>query len=207
VVNACKIAEIHEVIEKLTKGYNTEIGEHGVGLSGGQKQRLAIALALVGNPRVAILDELTTGLDPQARRSTWALIRRIRDRGVTVLLVSHFMDEIHALCDRVAVMNHGRIVAIDTPARLVEESGAERSMRFTLPTDIAVGALAGLGSIAGVSDVARVGDDLIIRGRGDFAATVASVLSQEGIRITHLRVEEATLDDAFADLTGERLAP
>src|SRR5258705_6586258 len=88
-------------------------------LSGGQKQRLSIALALVGNPRVAVLDELTTGLDPQARRDTWDLIRQVRDRGVTVVLVTHFMDEAERLCDRLAVINAGQVLTIDTPAGLV----------------------------------------------------------------------------------------
>jgi ABC-2 type transport system ATP-binding protein len=88
-------------------------------LSGGQKQRLSIALALIGNPRLAILDELTTGLDPQARRDTWQLVRDIRDRGVTVVLVTHFMDEAERLCDRIAVVNGGRLVALDTPAALI----------------------------------------------------------------------------------------
>ena len=88
-------------------------------LSGGQKQRLSVALALVGNPRVAILDELTTGLDPQARRDTWDLIRAVRDRGVTVILVTHFMDEAERLCDRLAVLASGRLVALQTPADLI----------------------------------------------------------------------------------------
>jgi len=91
-------------------------------LSGGQKQRLIIALALVGNPRVAFLDELTAGLDPQARRVTWDLVRRMRDTGVTVVLVSHFMDEVEELCDRVAVLSGGRIAAIDTPAGLIQRA-------------------------------------------------------------------------------------
>lgn len=97
-------------------------------LSGGQQQRLIIALALVGSPRVAILDELTAGLDPQARRTTWQLIRRMRDTGVTVVLVSHFMDEVEELCDRVAILNEGRIVALDSPARLVAALGANQPM-------------------------------------------------------------------------------
>jgi ABC-2 type transport system ATP-binding protein len=88
-------------------------------LSGGQKQRLSVALALIGNPRVAVLDELTTGLDPQARRDTWQLIRAVRERGVTVLLVTHFMDEAERLCDRLAVIADGRLVAVDTPAALI----------------------------------------------------------------------------------------
>ncbi|MEU9508828.1 ABC transporter ATP-binding protein [Micromonospora sp. NPDC048170] len=98
-------------------------------LSGGQKQRLSIALALVGNPRVAILDELTTGLDPQARRDTWELVRQVRDRGVTVVLVTHFMDEAERLCDRLAVVAAGRVVAVDTPRNLIagaQVPGVER---------------------------------------------------------------------------------
>jgi ABC-2 type transport system ATP-binding protein len=92
-------------------------------LSGGQKQRLSIALALVGNPRIAVLDELTTGLDPQARRETWRLVQRIADRGVTIVLVTHFMDEAERLCDRIAVVNAGRVIASDTPAGLVAAAG------------------------------------------------------------------------------------
>src|ERR1700694_4421975 len=101
-------------------------------LSGGQKQRLSIALALVGNPQVAILDELTTGLDPHARRETWALIEGIRDRGVTVILVTHFMEEAERLCDRSAVLGSGCVVAIDTPAGLVSRVESEQRIRFNV---------------------------------------------------------------------------
>jgi len=101
-------------------------------LSGGQKQRLSIALALVGNPRIAILDELTTGLDPQARRDTWSLIRAVRDRGVTVVLVTHFMDEAERLCDRLAVIDAGRVVALDTPAALIAAAVVPDVTRPTL---------------------------------------------------------------------------
>jgi ABC-2 type transport system ATP-binding protein len=101
-------------------------------LSGGQKQRLSIALALVGNPRIAVLDELTTGLDPQARRDTWNLIRSVRDRGVTVVLVTHFMDEAERLCDRLAVIDAGRVVALDTPAALIAGAVAPGVDRPTL---------------------------------------------------------------------------
>ncbi|GIF96292.1 ABC transporter ATP-binding protein [Catellatospora citrea] len=101
-------------------------------LSGGQKQRLSIALALIGNPRLAILDELTTGLDPRARRETWKLIRQIRDRGVTVLLVTHFMDEAERLCDRLAVLDGGKIVALDTPAALIANVGDVDGYRANL---------------------------------------------------------------------------
>jgi ABC-2 type transport system ATP-binding protein len=117
-------------------------------LSGGQKQRLSIALALVGNPRIAVLDELTTGLDPQARRDTWQLIKDVRDRGVTVVLVTHFMDEAERLCDRLAVVRAGEVVAIDTPANLVaraEVPGVERPsledavLALTDPARVAAG--------------------------------------------------------------------
>src|SRR5258705_14000389 len=99
-------------------------------LSGGQKQRLSIALALVGSPRVAVLDELTTGLDPQARRDTWALVEDVRSRGVTILLVTHFMEEAERLCDRVALIDGGRVVAVDTPAGLAERVQAGQRLPF-----------------------------------------------------------------------------
>ena len=99
-------------------------------LSGGQKQRVAIALALVGKPKVAILDELTTGLDPQARRDTWELVAGIRDRGVTVVLVTHFMDEAERLCDRVMLVEHGQVVALGTPAMLAERHGGGSRLEF-----------------------------------------------------------------------------
>jgi ABC-2 type transport system ATP-binding protein len=101
-------------------------------LSGGQRQRLSIALALVGNPRVAVFDELTTGLDPQARRDTWNLIRAVRDRGVTVILVSHFMDEVERVCDRLAVLRSGRLAALDTPAGIVADANVPGVERPTL---------------------------------------------------------------------------
>ena len=106
-------------------------------LSGGQKQRLSIALALVGRPRIAILDELTTGLDPQARREVWAMIEGVRDRGVTIVLVTHFMEEAERLCDRVALLDRGRVVAVDTPSALAEAAGAEQRIRFrpSIPLD------------------------------------------------------------------------
>ena len=105
---------------------NTRFGK----LSGGQQQRLSIALALVGNPRIAVLDELTTGLDPQARRDTWALISGIRDRGVTVVLVTHFMEEAERLCDRVAVIDAGRVIATGSPADLAARAGEDQVIRF-----------------------------------------------------------------------------
>src|SRR6476660_9916368 len=99
-------------------------------LSGGLKQRLSVALALIGNPKVAVLDEMTTGLDPQARRDTWTLIEQVRDRGVTIILVTHFMDEAERLCDRVALVDRGRVVALDTPAHLATQARGGKTVRF-----------------------------------------------------------------------------
>ncbi|WP_049556231.1 ABC transporter ATP-binding protein [Nonomuraea sp. SBT364] len=176
-------------------------------LSGGQKQRLFIALALVGNPRVAFLDELTTGLDPQARRTTWELIKRVRASGVTVVLVSHFMDEVEELCDRVAVFDRGSVVAIDTPAGLIEGIDAEHQMRFTVMTEN-VADLAGLfDGVPGVSGVSRTGNRVVVSGRGDFATAVTARLARHHVLVSDLRIDKRTLDDAFLALTGRSFTP
>ncbi|MCC5580283.1 ABC transporter ATP-binding protein [Microtetraspora sp. AC03309] len=167
-------------------------------LSGGQKQRLFIALALVGNPRVAFLDELTTGLDPQARRTTWELIKQVRASGVTVVLVSHFMDEVEELCDRVAVFDRGTVVAIDTPAGLVDGIDAEHQMRFTLMA----GDMVELGGLPGVTGVTRTGNRVVVMGRGDFATAVTAELARHHVLVSDLRIDKRTLDDAFVALTG-----
>jgi ABC-2 type transport system ATP-binding protein len=167
-------------------------------LSGGQQQRLFIALALVGNPRVAVLDELTTGLDPQARRTTWELIKRVRASGVTVVLVSHFMDEVEELCDRVAVFDRGRIVALDTPAGLVDGIGGEHRMRFTL----LAADLVELRGLPGVTDVTRTGNRVVVTGTGDFATAVTAQLARHHVLVSDLRIDKRTLDDAFVALTG-----
>ncbi|MDH2428399.1 ABC transporter ATP-binding protein [Sphaerisporangium sp. TRM90804] len=171
-------------------------------LSGGQKQRLFIALALVGDPKVAFLDELTTGLDPAARRVTWELIKRVRAAGVTVVLVSHFMDEVEELCDRVAVFDRGRIVAMDTPSGLISAVDADQQLRFRplAPVDDAT-----LARVPGVVSVTRTGDRVIVTGRGDFAGAVTSALARDHIPVAELRVERHTLDDAFVALTGRNL--
>ncbi|HEU5031241.1 MAG TPA: ABC transporter ATP-binding protein [Spirillospora sp.] len=169
-------------------------------LSGGQAQRLYIALALVGAPRVAFLDELTTGLDPQARRATWDLIRRIRDDGVTVVLISHFMDEAEELCDRLAVFDAGRVVAAGTPGRLIEEAtGGGGRMRFRPVDELDLALLAG---VPGVTDVRRSGRHVVVTGRGDFATAVTSVLARNHIVVADLRIDQRTLDDAYLALTG-----
>ncbi|MEV4158831.1 ABC transporter ATP-binding protein [Nonomuraea dietziae] len=170
-------------------------------LSGGQKQRLFIALALVGNPKVAFLDELTTGLDPQARRATWEVIKQVRASGVTVVLVSHFMDEVEELCDRVAVFDGGDIVALDTPAGLIDGVDAEHQMRFRLMT----GDASLLSEVPGVTGVTTKGDQVVVTGRGDFATAVTAALARNHVMVADLRIDKRTLDDAFVALTGRSL--
>jgi ABC-2 type transport system ATP-binding protein len=168
-------------------------------LSGGQKQRLSIALALVGSPEVAILDELTTGLDPHARRETWDLIEQMRDGGVTVVLVTHFMEEAERLCDRVAVIDAGRVVALDTPAGLVTRAVDEQRIRFrpSIPMDDQL-----LTDLPEVRSVSRVGPQMVVTGKGNLLNAVVSALARNQIIAADLRVEQANLDDAFVALTG-----
>ncbi|MBE1489427.1 ABC transporter ATP-binding protein [Plantactinospora soyae] len=168
-------------------------------LSGGQKQRLSIALALVGNPTVAVLDELTTGLDPQARRDTWDLIEDIRDRGVTILLVTHFMEEAERLCDRLAVIDSGRLVALDSPAGLVAKVDDRQRVRFrpSVPLDHAV-----LTVLPEVTSVERAGGQLVVTGTGNLLLAVTTVLARNQVVAADLRIEQTSLEDAFVALTG-----
>jgi ABC-2 type transport system ATP-binding protein len=168
-------------------------------LSGGQKQRLSIALALIGRPRIAVLDELTTGLDPQARRDTWSLIEGVRSRGVTVVLVTHFMEEAERLCDRVALINSGRVVAIDTPAGLAGAAGGEQRLRFRPSVPLDDSLLIGLPE---VHSLERRPGQITVTGTGDLAGAVISVLARHGIVAQQLRVEQGTLEDAFVALVG-----
>ena len=167
-------------------------------LSGGQKQRLSIALALIGNPRIAVLDELTTGLDPQARRDTWALIESIRDQGVTIVLVTHFMEEAEHLADRVALIDSGRVVAIDTPAGLADAAVPEQVIRFRPSMPIEDGLL---DAMPGVSSVTRRGDQVVVTGTGDLLGAVVAVLARNGVVANQLRVDQASLEDAFVALS------
>ena len=171
-------------------------------LSGGLKQRLSFALALVGAPRIALLDELTTGLDPQARREAWQQVREVvRSRGVAVVLVTHFTEEAERLCDRAAILDRGRVVALDTPAGLVERAAGEQSLRFTpsAPLDLAV-----LRALPEVTSAAESAGALHVRGRGELVHAVMSVLAREGVVARGLRIEQTTLDDAYLALTGNR---
>jgi ABC-2 type transport system ATP-binding protein len=169
-------------------------------LSGGQKQRLSIALALVGNPRVAVLDELTTGLDPQARRDTWELIEGVRGRGVTIVLVSHFMEEAERLCDRVALIDSGRVVVVDTPAALAQRVETEQRIQFrpSVPLDDTL-----LTSLPDVNRVVHRGDVVVVTGNSNALSAVMSVLARNQIVAGQLRVEQSNLEDAFLALTGK----
>ena len=172
-------------------------------LSGGQKQRLFIALALINDPEVVFLDELTTGLDPQARRAIWDLIRGIRQRGKTVFLTTHLMEEAERLCDRVAIIEHGRIIDIDTPQRLVDRHCPERSVTLATDDAHAAGCLA---RIPRVESVAQLESRFTIRGTGDgFVTDVIQCLSENRITVTEFRTELPTLEDVFLRLTGHSI--
>jgi ABC-2 type transport system ATP-binding protein len=168
-------------------------------LSGGQKQRLSVALALIGNPEVAVLDELTTGLDPNARREVWELIAEIRSAGVTILLVTHFMEEAERLCDRVAVVNQGRVVANDTPGELASRAGGEQYIRFRPSAPLSEDVLAALPE---VSQVRRDGQHLLVTGNGEALQAIIALLARQGVIAHELRVDQATLDDAYVALTS-----
>jgi ABC-2 type transport system ATP-binding protein len=176
-------------------------------LSGGQKQRLFIALALVGNPEVVFLDELTSGLDPGARRATWDLVRQVRDSGVTVVLVSHFMDEVEELCDRIAILEQGRVAALDTPAGLVDTAGGEYHLRFRPPRSSGGQALDPrvLLALPGVRDVTTSGNQVTVTGTGDFASAVTTELARRRIVVADLRIDGRSLDNAYVTLTGRHL--
>jgi ABC-2 type transport system ATP-binding protein len=172
-------------------------------LSGGQKQRLFIALALINDPEVVLLDELTTGLDPQARRAIWELVRGIRQRGKTVFLTTHLMEEAERLCDRVAIIDHGLIIDIGTPAELVQRHCPERTVSLVTGDPNAADRFR---AIAQVQSVTGDGPQLTIRGlRGDLVTQVIQCLADHRISVTDFRTELPTLEDVFLKLTGHML--
>ena len=175
-------------------------------LSGGQKQRLFIALALLPNPQLVFLDELTTGLDPQARHAIWDLVRDVRAKGRTVLLTTHFMEEAERLCDRVAILDHGRIVALDTPAALIHNLGAEERVVFSLdggPSAALQAALSKIGRLemqgAQVTVQRKNGQPVPL------VSQVVSLLTGQGISFRDLRTEQPNLEDVFLSLTGRQM--
>ncbi|MET7644594.1 ABC transporter ATP-binding protein [Streptomyces sp. NPDC005426] len=194
-------ADWRSLAERL--GLHTRLTTRYGRLSGGQKQRLSIALALVGGPRVVVLDELTTGLDPRARRDTWQLIEEVRAGGVTVVLVTHFMEEAQRLCDRIAVIDRGRLAALDTPSGLIARAGSSTAISFTPSQPLPDAELAGL---PGVASYENSDGRILINGTDETVNAVISLLARHSITAHRLRVAEATLDDAFLDLT-ERSGP
>ncbi|MFF2850274.1 ATP-binding cassette domain-containing protein [Streptomyces sp. NPDC058001] len=190
-------ADWRPLAERL--GLTDKLGTRFAKLSGGQKQRLFIALALIGNPRVVVLDELTTGLDPRARRDTWQLIEDVRAGGVTVLLVTHFMEEAQRLCDRIAVIDGGRVAALDTPAGLIRRAAGSTVISFTpsAPLDDAA-----LSALPAVTSIEHKDGRLTISGTDETVNAVITLLARHHITAHQLRVSDATLDDAFLDLTG-----
>ncbi|GGC08228.1 ATP-binding cassette domain-containing protein [Cellulomonas carbonis] len=194
-------------------------------LSGGQRQRLSIALALVGRPELAVLDELTTGLDPAARRDTWDLVEQVRDAGVTVLLVTHFMDEAERLCDRLVVVDRGTVVASGTPAGLVAAHSPGQRLRFRLspraPVPSADGASAGVGPhevlrevpadvaaalarVPSVRSVAVHDGDVVVDGDADVVGPALLGLAHAGVQPVHVAAERGTLEDVVVALTTRR---
>jgi ABC-2 type transport system ATP-binding protein len=177
-------------------------------LSGGQLQRVFIALALINRPKLVFLDELTTGLDPQARRSIWDLVREVRAGGCTVFLTTHYMEEAETLCDRVAIIDHGKIVALDTPAALVGNLGAETRILFNTKNPLDPQALKVLD---GATRVERDGDRVIVYGRAPqpgqqaLIGEVVNWLTAQGAAFSDIRMEQPTLEDVFLKLTGRAM--
>src|SRR5271154_3809721 len=176
------------------------------GLSGGQKQRLAMACALVGDPELLFLDEPTTGLDPQARRNLWDLVDQLKCAGRTIILTTHYMDEAERLCDRVAVMDHGRIIALGTPKELIASIGGEQIVEFALADGVALDAAA-LTQIPGVESH-RVHAGVHQLSVSELHTTVPPIfasLAAQGMHLTEFRTHSATLEDVFVSLTGRNL--
>jgi ABC-2 type transport system ATP-binding protein len=173
-------------------------------LSGGQKQRLSIVLALIGQPDIAVLDELTTGLDPEARRDTWKLIEGVRERGVTIVLVTHLMQEAERLCDRVALIDRGRVIALDRPDALGEKAAMSQRIRLRHPGPLGEAVLHGLSE---VSRIERHGRDVVVSGTGDLVTAIVLAFDRAGLRAEDIRTEMASLEDAFLALTDETSEP
>jgi ABC-2 type transport system ATP-binding protein len=173
-------------------------------MSGGQQQRLSLALALIGKPSLVFLDEPTAGMDPHARATTWTMIRELREQGVTVVLTTHAMDEAEHLCDRVAIIDHGRVVACDTPTALTTHAAADETTFSAVP-GLDVDALAGeLGIASGAVREIRPGDYLVeTAATPELVATLAAALRDRGVLLSELRAGRRSLEDVFLRLTGE----
>ncbi len=172
-------------------------------LSGGQKQRLLIILALINDPELLFLDELTTGLDPQARRAMWDLVREIRNKGKTIFLTTHYMEEAERLCDRVAIMDRGQIVALDSPENLIRSLDAETRLIFSVDENLDEKKIL---TVPGVTRVEKAGEKLIVYGKGDrLVGSVVSWFEEQRFRFRDLRTEQPSLEDVFLALTGREM--
>ncbi len=176
-------------------------------LSGGQRQRLAIACALVGDPDILFLDEPTTGLDPQSRRQLWDVISTFKDRGGTVVLTTHYMEEAERLCDRVAVMDHGRVIALGSPRDLIASLGADHVIEFAVCDEARLPPEDTLASLPGVIEIRHDGSRLSLTVTELHRALPALMaeLQRRGVEMTELVTHQATLEDLFLSLTGRRL--
>ena len=195
-VDAMQLLAEVQLIEKATN----RAGQ----LSGGQKQRLSIAVGLVNDPRVLFLDEPTTGLDPQARRNLWELVKAIKARGKTVVLTTHYMDEAEVLCDRIAIMDHAKIIAMGTTTELLASSGVRSRVELIASSDMSKDTL---GSLAGVMGIEQDGQTWCLI-TSDAQATLDALfllVRQGGLQMTGLNVHRATLEDVFLKLTGHQL--
>jgi ABC-2 type transport system ATP-binding protein len=190
-------ADWRPLAERL--GLDQQLGQRFGKLSGGQKQRLFIALSLIGNPRVAVFDELTAALDPRARRETWQLVRDINSSGVTILLVTHFMEEAQFLCDRVAVFDRGRVAALDTPDALISSSDSSVVISFRPAQPLPE---ARLRALPGAVSIAHEGPKVVIKGTDDTVHAVTAMIGRDEVAAQGLRIVDATLDDAFLRITA-----
>jgi ABC-2 type transport system ATP-binding protein len=193
-------ADVGELMDVL--GLTAKRGDYYKTLSGGQRQRLSVALALIGRPKIAVLDEMTTGLDPQARRDTWELIEGIRRRGVTIVLVTHFMEEAERLCDRVALIDSGRVVALDTPAALAERARGGKTVRFLPSAAFDDRLLTGLPEVTGLE---HAGQHVVVTGTGELVNAVILALHAAGVTARDVQLDSSNLEDAFVKLTGSHL--
>jgi ABC-2 type transport system ATP-binding protein len=193
-------ADVTDLVEGL--GLAGKRGAYYRSLSGGQRQRLSVAVALIGGPKIAVLDEMTAGLDPQARRDAWEVIEGVRDRGVTIVLVTHFMEEAERLCDRVALIDGGRIVALDSPAGLAARARGGKSVRFlpSAPFDDRL-----LRQLPEVTRVEHEGQHIVVTGTGELVSAVILALHAANVEAQDVQVAASSLEDAFVRLTGRHL--
>jgi ABC-2 type transport system ATP-binding protein len=184
----------------LDEKHDARVGK----LSGGQKQRLAVACALVGNPDILFLDEPTTGLDPQSRLQLWDIVQRFRQKGGTVLLTTHYMEEAERLCDRVAIVDHGHLIALGTPAELIAKLEARNVIEFTSEPPLAQAVIESIASCAGVTPHGE-GWLLRVHSLAEAVPQLIATVEKQGAKLVSLSTHEATLEDLFVSLTGREL--